>query len=206
VTNAQGSARSLSATLTVVTNTAPVVTITAPTAATYRAGDRITFTGSAVDGQETLGGDRYSWEIVFHHDAHTHPALGPVSGTGGTYTIPTSGETSTNVWYELRLTVTDSGGLVGTATRAISPVTVTLTLASNPTGLQLTIDGQPCTAPCVVPSVVGMLRSIGATTPQTLSGTSYVFGSWSDRGRVTHTITTPTSATTYTATYKLPKR
>lgn len=206
VTNGQGSATSLAATLTVVTNTAPVVSITSPTASTYRAGDQLTFAGTAVDGQETLGGDRYSWEIVLHHDAHTHPALGPVSGTGGTYTIPTSGETSTNVWYELRLTVTDSGGLVGTATRAISPVIVTLTLASNPTGLQLTIDGQPCTAPCLVPSVVGMLRSIGATTPQTLAGTSYVFGSWSDRGRVTHTITTPATATTYTATFKRPKR
>ena len=202
VTNGQGSATSVAATLTVVTNTAPVVSITAPTASTYRAGDRVAFSGTAVDGQETLGGDRYTWEIVFHHDAHTHPALGPVSGTSGTYTIPTSGETSTNVWYELRLTVTDSGGLVGTATRAISPATVTLTLASNPTGMQLTVDGQPCTAPCAVPSVVGMLRSIGATTPQSLTGTSYVFGSWSDRGKVTHTITTPAIATTYTATYK----
>ena len=202
VTNGQGSATSVAATLVVVTNTAPVVSITAPTASTYRAGDRVAFSGTAVDGQETLGGDRYAWEIVFHHDAHTHPALGPVSGTSGTYAIPTSGETSTNVWYELRLTVTDSGGLVGTATRAISPATVTLTLASNPTGMQLTVDGQPCTAPCAVPSVVGMLRSIGATTPQSLTGTSYVFGSWSDRGKVTHTITTPATATTYTATYK----
>ena len=206
VTNGQGSATSLAATLTVVTNTPPVVTITAPTATTYRAGDTIAFAGTAVDGQETLGADRFVWEIVLHHAAHTHPALGPVTGTGGTYTIPTSGETSTDVWYEVRLTVTDSGGLVGTATRAISPVTVMLTLASSPAGLQLTIDGQPCTAPCTVPSVVGMLRSIGATTPQTLSGTSYVFGSWSDRGKVTHAITTPTSSTTYTATFKLPRR
>lgn len=205
VTNGEGSATSLAATLTVVTNTAPVASITAPTASTYRAGSQISFAGTATDAQETLAGTRFSWEIVLHHDAHTHPALGPVTGTSGTYTIPNTGETSTNVWYELRLTVTDSGGLVGTASRAIVPLTVTLTLASNPAGLALTLDGQPCTAPCVVGSVVGMLRTIGAVTPQTASGTSYVFGSWSDRGRASHTITTPSTSTTYTATFKRAK-
>lgn len=202
VTNVEGGATSTSATLTVVTNTPPVVSITSPTSSTYRAGAVISYAGTATDAQESLGAGRYAWEVVLHHDTHTHPFLSGVTGTSGSFTIPNSGETSTDVWYEIRLTVTDSGGLSATATRAIIPQVSTITLASSPNGLQLTMDGQPCIAPCVFQSVVGMRRDIGAVSPQGISGSNYVFGSWSDRGRVTHTITTPTSATIYTATFK----
>ena len=37
--------------------------------------------------------------------------------------------------------------------------------------------------------------------PQTLAGTSYTFGSWSDGGAASHVITTPSTDNTYTATY-----
>ncbi|MFM8944645.1 MAG: PQQ-dependent sugar dehydrogenase [Actinomycetota bacterium] len=206
VSNGDGSATSASATLTVVTNTAPVATITAPTATTYRAGDTIAYAGSATDAQETIGADRFAWEVVFHHADHTHPFLSGMTGTNGSFTVPTVGETATDVWYEIRLTVTDSGGLAHTVSRRIDPQVVTLTLAASPSGIGLTIDGQPCAAPCTVSSVVGMRRSIGAPSPQTLAGTTYTFGSWSDRGQATHTIATPTTSTTYTATFKAQKK
>ena len=208
VTNGDGSATSSSATLTVVANTAPVATITSPAVGTtYRAGDTISFAGSATDAQDaTLAASRFAWEVVFHHASHTHPFLSGLTGTSGSFVVPTTGETATDVWYELRLTVTDSGGLTHTVTRAVSPRLVTLTLASSPAGLQLTVDGVPCVAPCSFGSVVGMQRTIGATTPQTLGGTTYAFGSWSDRGKATHTITAPATASTYTATFKVAKR
>mgnify|MGYP006273465887 CR=1 FL=1 len=208
VANGDGSVTSSSATLTVVANTAPVATITSPAVGTtYRAGDTITFAGSATDAQDaTLAANRFAWEVVFHHASHTHPFLSGLTGTSGSFVVPTTGETATDVWYELRLTVTDSGGLTHTVTRAISPRLVTLTLASSPAGLQLTVDGVPCVAPCTFGSVVGMQRSIGATTPQSLGGTSYAFSAWSDRGKATHTITAPATTTTYTATFRVAKR
>ena len=208
VTNVDGSATSDAATLTVVANTAPSATITSPLAGTtYRAGDTISFSGSATDVQDgTLGGDRFAWEVVFHHADHTHPYLSGITGTTGSFNIANTGETATDVWYELRLTVTDSGGLTTTVTRRLDPRLVTLTLATSPAGLQLTVDGVPCVAPCTFGSVVGMQRTIGATTPQTLGGTTYAFSAWSDRGKVTHTITAPTTSTTYTATFKVAKR
>jgi PA14 domain-containing protein len=49
--------------------------------------------------------------------------------------------------------------------------------------------------------VVGMRRVLGPVSPQTSGGTSYTFFSWSDGGAATHTIATPASDTTYTATY-----
>ena len=42
---------------------------------------------------------------------------------------------------------------------------------------------------------------LGTTSPQTIGGTGYNFGSWSDRGAQTHEITTPERPTTYTATF-----
>ena len=46
------------------------------------------------------------------------PFLPATSGsTGGSFTIPTTGETATNVWYRIHLTVRDSGGLTATDVR-----------------------------------------------------------------------------------------
>ena len=207
VTNDAGSVTSGDAVLTVVTNTAPAATISTPTAATtYRGGDVVAYAASATDAEETLGPTSFSWDVVFHHDTHTHPFLSGLSGSSGTFTIPRTGEMSTGVWYVLSLTVTDSGGLSHTVSRRIDPRVVTLSLATSPGGLATTVDSVACPSPCSFGSVVGMERSIGAPSPQTLSGTSYAFGSWSDRGRATHTIVTPSTATTYTATFKAQKR
>ena len=122
----------------------------------------------------------------------------------GTYAIPNSGETSANVWYRLYLTVKDSGGLSTTAFRDIAPNTAVITLTTNPPGLRVTLDGQPVTTPLSVTSVVGIVRTLGVVSPQTSGTTSYSFISWSDSGTATHTVATPGTSRTYTATYSSP--
>ena len=82
--------------------------------------------------------------------------------------------------------------------RFTGPNMVTLTLDTQPSGLQLTLDGQLVRAPFSAQSVVGTMRTIGAPSPQR----SYNFVSWSDGGAQTHQIITPGSDTTYTATYR----
>ncbi len=125
----------------------------------------------------------------------------------GSFTIPTVGETSANVFYRIILTVKDSEGLTHTTTRDVRPRKVALTLASSPPGLQLKLDGQPVTAPISVQSVVGMRRSLGVVSPQTVGGVAYQFSSWSDGGAASHTIITPAVNTTYTAKFvALPQR
>jgi glucose/arabinose dehydrogenase len=211
VTNAAGSATSNAATLTVVANQPPVPTISIPASgALYTAGTTLTYSGSATDPEDgVLGAARFTWEIVFHHNdppSHTHPFLQPISGaTGGSVTIPNTGETSANVFYRVRLTVVDSGGQQATTFRDVLPRTVQVTLASSPTGAGLTLDGQPVIAPLTFTGVVGMLRTIGATSPITLGGVTYDFKSWSDRLAQTHAITTPTTNQTITATYRKQK-
>jgi glucose/arabinose dehydrogenase len=203
VSNSAGSATSNAATLTVTTNTAPMATINTPTAGTlYTAGQTINYSGSATDAQGALNGSAFTWRVDLHHDTHTHPHVAPTTGsTSGSFVIPTRGETSHNVWYRIHLTVTDSGGLSHSVFRDVMPRKANVTLASNPTGLQLTVDGQPVTTPFTFTGVVGIIREIAAISPQSSNGKTWQFGSWSDGGGATHEISTPATATTYTATF-----
>jgi glucose/arabinose dehydrogenase len=204
VTNPFGSDTSDTAILTVTANTAPLATITAPqTGALYTAGDTVTFAGTGSDAEDGgLPPSAFTWRVDFHHDTHFHPFVPSTSGiTGGTFTIPTTGETAANVWYRVHLTVRDSGGLTHSVFNDLLPRTSTLTLATQPAGLQLTLDGQPVTTPFSVLGVVGIQRTLGAPSPQTQGATTYAFQSWSDAGAQTHSISTPAADTTYTATF-----
>ena len=110
-----GELQTISESLTISVGTPPVVRIDAPAdGALFRAGDIIQFSGTATDAEDgPLPLSAYSWTILFHHDTHVHPTLGPVSGqAGGSFTVPASGhsfEDSTS--YEIILTAIDSTGL-----------------------------------------------------------------------------------------------
>ena len=205
VTNASGSATSNTATLTVVANQPPVPTIVTP--ALYSAGTTLNFSGSATDPEDgTVPASRFTWLVEFHHDSHTHPAFGPATGsTSGSFPIPDTGHTESNVKYRVHLTVTDSAGQTAATFKDVFPRTVSVTLASNPSGANLTLDGPTVVAPHTFVGVVGVKRVINAASTVTVGGVIYEFKSWSDHGARTHTITTPTANQTYTATYRIKK-
>ena len=208
VSNAAGNVMSNSATLTVTGTAAPVATITQPAQGTfYTAGQTVDYSGTATDAEDgTLPASAFTWKVEFGHDAHFHPVLGPTSGSkGGSFAIPVTGETSTNVFYRIHLTVTDSDGLQYTTFRDVRPRTVTISLTAQHSGLVLTLDGQPLTAPTTFTAVVGMQREIGARTPQTIGSFAYTFKNWSDGGAVTHFIAIPAIDTTYTARFQRAK-
>ena len=147
--------------------------------------------------------DAFSWTILFHHNSHTHPLVGPITNVrSGTFVIPTIGETSANVWYRVYLTLTDASGLRTTLTRDVLPLKSTFRLETDPPGFGLTLDGQPVATPQAVTGVVGIERTLGAPLQQTVGGRLYGFVSWSDGGAATHTISTPAANTTYLATYR----
>jgi glucose/arabinose dehydrogenase len=208
VTNSIGSATSNSATLTVLNDHPPTPSIDVPVSGSfYRAGDTISYSGSATDQEDpSFSPGQFSWKIDFHHDTHTHPFLLETPGaTGGTFTVPRDGETSTNVWFRIYLTVTDSAGLTTRVARDIHPRTANLALQTDPPGLSLTVDGSPVSTPLTVPAVVGMNRALGAPSPQIVGGITYAFDSWSDGGAATHDITVPGTDTTYRAVFTGPQ-
>lgn len=204
VTNAYGNATSNSATLTVTPNNPPIGTITAPVDGSfYSAGDTINYSGTGSDQEDgTLPAGAFTWQVDFHHDTHIHPFIPATSGAkNGSFAIPAAGESSANVWYRIILTVVDSGGLAHTSYHDILPRKSTITLATSPPGLAVTLDRQPQSAPSSMVGVVGFTRTLGVVSPQTVNGTSYQFVSWSDGGARTHTINTPASDTVYTASF-----
>jgi glucose/arabinose dehydrogenase len=203
VSNDFGLVISLPAMLTVL-NTPPVGTITLPlTGAKYSAGQTVIYAGTGQDLEDgALPPSAFTWWVDFHHDTHTHPFLPPTSGAmGGSFVVPTTGETSANVWYRIYLQVTDSRGLSHTSFRDVTPRTVQITLTSVPSALQVTLDGQPHTTPFTITGVVGMTRSLGIVTPQ-VKILTWGFLRWSDLGASTHDINTPATSVTYTATFQ----
>ncbi len=204
VSNAAGNATSTEATLTVTSNQLPAATITTPAEGSlFSAGETITFAGTGTDPEDgALPASAFTWWVDLHHDAHTHPALDPASGSkSGTFTIPTNNETADNIWYRIYLRVTDSQGQTRTVYREVFPRKVTVTLATTPAGLQVKLDGQTVVTPYTFTGVVGIVRNIEAVTPQTVGETSYQLSGWSDGGAASHNLTTPPVNTTYTASF-----
>jgi hypothetical protein len=86
-------------------------------------------------------------------------------------------------------------------TANLLPTTSNITVTTGPANLSFTADGQPYKGSHTFSWVVGSSHTIATTTPQGPPGTRYVFANWSDGGTISHTITTPASATTYTASF-----
>jgi hypothetical protein len=178
--------------------------ITAPVAGTtYAGGDTITYAGTGSDAEDgALPPAAYTWRVDFHHHDHLHPYVPPTAGvTGGSFTAFTAGETDADVWFRVHLDVVDSSGLTAGTFVDVLPRTARFTLATDPPGLQVTLDGTPYTAPLVEQGVSGVVRTIGVASPQTLGGATYELVSWSDGGSREHALATPASDTTYTATF-----
>ena len=183
-------------------NTPPVATITAPSAATtWRVGDTINFSGGATDQQEgALPASKLSWRLIIQHcpsNCHQHTIQTWTGVASGSFSAPDHEYPS---YLQLELTAADSHGGSDIELRDIQPRTVTLSFQSSPTGLQLTVGSTGQTAPFTRTVIEGSANTVSANSPQTLSGTEYTFASWSDGGAQTHTVVA-NAATSYTATY-----
>jgi glucose/arabinose dehydrogenase len=183
-----------------VGNTPPTPTIQSPAAGQkFAVGETILLRGKATDAQDgTLAASSLSWKVIRHHGTHTHPYLGPVVGNSSSVTGPAPEDllAATNSSIEVQLTATDSNGATTTVTRIVSPKLVDLSFATNPTGFTLALNGTPFTAPRTWTSWEGW-----NVTADAIGKSGYAFTSWSDGGASTHTIVTPATASTYTATF-----
>ncbi|HPH45469.1 MAG TPA: PQQ-dependent sugar dehydrogenase [Chryseolinea sp.] len=206
VSNLVGPITSNTATLTVTAvNDPPLAVISSPVGGTtYVAGTSINFSGTGNDPEDgVIPAERFSWQIDFHHDTHVHdqPAIEDIKS--GSFLIPDEGETSANVFYRITLTVTDSEGLTDQESIDLIPRKSTISLETDPEGLELLLDGQPFATTGSVVSVEGMKRTIGATTPQIKDEINYEFVEWMQGGENSQTIVTPTDNVTYTAKFSI---
>jgi glucose/arabinose dehydrogenase len=180
-------------------NSPPVPTMTSPAAGlTTAVGDTVSLAGSATDAEDgAIPAASLTWQVTLFHcvgtSCHTHPIL-TVTGATGSFVAPDHSDDS---YVRVQLTARDSAGATATVSRDLQPRKVALTLASSPSGLQVSYDGVLYTTPVVVNAVVGATRTLDTPSPQG----ALAWQAWSDGQPKQHVITVPSVAKTYTATF-----
>ncbi|HEX6972861.1 MAG TPA: PQQ-dependent sugar dehydrogenase [Vicinamibacterales bacterium] len=191
-------------------NTPPVPSITSPATSTkFRVGSTVTLRGTATDAEQgTLPSSALSWTVILHHNTHTHPFLGPAAGDGITFTAPAPEDlaATTTSYLEIRLTATDSAGASRTVTQRFDPQLVEITLATEPAGLTVSANETSLTGPTRVTSWAGYVLRLTAATQDDQSDQPWLPTGWSDGGAASHTVVTPSAATTYTASFAAATR
>jgi hypothetical protein len=103
--------------------------------------------------------------------------------------------------YAIVVTAEDMAGNKATVQRnVIYQPEQSITIATTPAGLGISVDGISYTAPQTFNWQPGSTHAIATTTPQNgAPGTRHQFTNWSDTGVLSHQITVPASPATYTA-------
>jgi hypothetical protein len=188
-------------------NPPPQPSISSPApAATFAVGQTLTLTGSASDVPDgALPPSALSWTVLLHQGASTTTVFGPATGNNLTFNAPPPAnlQATTDGYLEVRLSATDSGGLRTTVTRTVQPRKVDLTFVTVPPGLVVSVAGTGLTGPATVTSWEAWVVGVDAPGQVGPGGRTYLFASWSDGGAASHTIVTPASPATYTATFDL---
>jgi fibronectin type 3 domain-containing protein len=167
--------------------------LTGPTSGLTRTSHSYTAGGST----SSLG-NPVQYEFDWNGDGSTNLSPWGVATQSSTWTA--TGKY--NVRARARSTVNTSvvSNWSGSLSVVVSQAAVSCAVATNPSGLQITVDGVTSTAPQRFSWVPGSSHAIAVPSPQSgASGVRYVYASWSDKGAQSHTITVPSSNATYTA-------
>jgi glucose/arabinose dehydrogenase len=165
-------------------NAPPVPHISTPDASLHwSVGDAIDFSGSATDTEDgAIPASGLSWTVSILHcgpsDCHEHVIQTLDGVAGGQVSGPDHPYPSKLL---LRLDAKDSHGTVRTTSLELQPLVTTLTIASSPTGVPITVGDTPVTSPSQTTLIRGGAMTVSA--PATWSsggGVRYRFGAWSD--------------------------
>jgi hypothetical protein len=185
----------------------PLAVITQPASGTpFAGGQTVNFAGAGSDySGNALSPGSFTWSVEFYSNSVAYAAVGPLTGaTNGTFVVPTNGPVSTNLYYRILLTVTDTNGYQQTTSVDLPPQVSAINFDTVPSGLQLTLSGAAINTPSNTFLVVGYTQALSAPTPQNLSGTNFNFVLWSDGGAMSHSISVPAGNASLIASYVLP--
>jgi hypothetical protein len=97
-----------------VDNGPPAATILSPAnGALYAPPTTLLLVGSGSDPEG--GALSYAWNVDLYHATHVHPGVMQAAGSQASFSIGTSSEDDELLYYRVSLTVTDPGGLTGSA-------------------------------------------------------------------------------------------
>jgi uncharacterized protein (TIGR03437 family) len=183
---------------------APNNTTPAILTADYTAGAEVSFVTSpgglqlTVDGQSNLLAYNFVWGLGSTHQVSA--AANQIGPNGRAYSFQnwSPGSTATSQTYTVTQAAV-SGGYRSTANYSELDRVV---VQSSPSGLTLQVDGASCVTPCNVDRQAGATFQVTAPTQISTGADSRVdFGSWSDGGASTHTVTVSQNEVTVTAVY-----
>lgn len=184
------------------TNTPPRPVILTPAPdLRFRAGEVVSFSGSATDPEDgQLAPSQLRWSVVVRHCpggvCHSHP-LTTVTGATGAVTTPDHGADS---YLRLTLTATDSDGREASTFVDVLPRLVRVTLRSEPPGLQVIFGESRGLAPATFQAVAGSTVSVATLTPQH----SLSFVQWASGAPRQHTLVVGDADITDTARFVPP--
>ncbi len=204
LTISDGFHTSQSVPIVIQVGTPPTLTIGAPKdGENYKAGDTINYTAFANDGAGfDLNDGQIKTEVLFHHGTHIHPFLGPLTGRAGSFVVPTGNhESSSDTYFEIKVTATDTSSLSTTKSVFIYPLKSQITFSNVIQGLKILLDGIPTITTSTITGVVGYLRELSAPTIQVLNGKVYQFTNWADNGPWKRIISAQATDTNYVANF-----
>jgi hypothetical protein len=133
-----------------------------------------------------------------------HEPVMDATGAAATLRIPDSGHSfAGNTNFEVVLTAIDDDGISTSTSITLYPEKAPLTVATEPAGLGVTLDGIAGTG--TYDELVGFKRTVDAPSPQTVGGNRYVLDSWSDGATGAHTVTVAPGGTTVRAHFTLDR-
>jgi PKD repeat protein len=144
-------------TVTVVVGTRPIAKMESPIGGTeFKVGDIIRLKGSAFDtalNRSIVDPTRFFWEVRQHHETHFHPFLDLRSGNDFTISpapMPEDLYAASNSYLQIIMTVYDSDGISKTLSRYLYPKKVQIAFKSEPSGLEILLEGISFTTPITV--------------------------------------------------------
>ena len=186
-------------------DTPPLLSIDQPTGSlTWRVGDTIHLSGSAIDAQDGDISAAITWTVNIQHcppggTCHSHP-LTSFTGASGDIVAP---DHDAPTYLHVTASVTDSGGQADVGTVDVYPQTSLVTVGTAPAGLPVSIGSLSGPGPIAPTMVVGSTRTVSAATPAVLGEKTYAFTGWSDGLARIHAYTASPGPASLTATYGL---
>jgi glucose/arabinose dehydrogenase len=141
-------------TTTIVVGERPTAKMELPIGGTdFKVGDVIRLKGSAFDtalNRSIVDPSQYFWEVRQHHETHFHPFLDLQSGNDFVISpapIPEDFYAASNSYLQVIMTVYDSDGISKTVSRYLYPKKVKINFNSEPSGLEILLEGISFTTP-----------------------------------------------------------
>ena len=160
---------------------------------------------------QNAGGSSINWTASKGKSWVTLSAGSGTLAAGGSANVTVSINSNANSQsvgsYSDTITFQNTTNGSGNTSRSVSLIVSSTaanayTFVTQPSGLQVTVDGTNYTTPLAFSWTAGSSHTLSIPSPQAgASGTRYVFSTWSDGKAQSHTVTAPSSSTTYTANF-----